>query len=160
MNIQQITEAEEDHDAALKRTGFWGDEGAGCIIFALDTKKFGFPKRGPKVEQPNIYGTVGGVIDRGENPEQAVLREVVEEIGYSGPLKLIPLDVFQKDTFRYTTFLGLVPKEFEPVLNWESSDFVWVDFGEWPQPLHFGPKGTLSKEKVLMKLHHLVSGGA
>jgi hypothetical protein len=31
-----------------------------------------------------------------------------------------------------------VDDEFEPVLDWENQGYRWVEYGEWPSPLHFG----------------------
>jgi ADP-ribose pyrophosphatase YjhB (NUDIX family) len=91
------------------------------------------------VEQPGTWGTWGGAIDEQEDPADAVKREVQEEAGYSGPLRLIPLRVFRHPSgFRYHNFLALVPQEFEPQLNWETQGSRWFEPGHWPQPLHPG----------------------
>jgi hypothetical protein len=31
-----------------------------------------------------------------------------------------------------------VPQEFTPNINWETQAFDWFDFGDWPEPSHFG----------------------
>jgi hypothetical protein len=73
----------------------------------------------------------------------AARREAREETGYTGEIEFKKLYVYRKDGFTYTTFLGEIPTEFKPRLNWESSDSVWADPGEWPSPLHFGVKALL-----------------
>jgi 8-oxo-dGTP pyrophosphatase MutT (NUDIX family) len=140
-------ELENLHGDALARTGFWGAQGAGCIFLAMDTGRIGIVHRGPSVEQPNTWGTVGGAIDPGEDPQRAVIREGEEECGYrmqSGDY-LVPLDLFESGSFRYTTFIYVVKTAFQARLNWEAQGFDWFQFGQWPTPLHFGIANTLKK---------------
>lgn len=37
----------------------------------------------PSIPFPNCWGTFGGAIEPGETPEQAIVREIMEELGYS-----------------------------------------------------------------------------
>ena len=140
-----------DHGEALKKTGFWGSAGAGCLIAAMDTKRILMPYRSAQVEQPHTWVVWGGAIDRGLSPEQAVRREVREEAGVDVS-KLIPLYVFQKGSFRYSNFLALVPHEFSPRLNWETEAARWVKFGAWPEPLHFGVIALLNDPTSVQKI--------
>lgn len=134
-----------DHASALSTTGFWGRQGAGCIFLSKDTKRILLPYRSRSVEQPHTWGVWGGAIDSDENPSDAVKREVREEAGYAGSAQLVPLVVFQKGTFKYHNFLAIVDKEFTPKINWETDDFRWVDYGNWPTPLHFGLQYLIDK---------------
>jgi len=133
---------EGSHWDALQRTGFWGEQAAGCIFLAQDTGLILLPRRSGSVEQPHTWGTWGGAVEEGEAPASAAEREAREESGYTGPMKLTPLNVFRKGTFSYHNFLALVPKQFEPNLRAdearETEDAAWVKFGDWPSPLHFG----------------------
>lgn len=142
----------------LEKTGFWGAQGAGCIIFANDTKKFLIPHRSAFVEEPGTWGTWGGAIDNGEEPKDAVAREVQEETGYQGSIKdILPLYVFKKDDFKYFNYLVIVETEFTPVLDWENQGFKWCDFNDWPQPIHFGLAGILNDEtsyEILKKIQN------
>ena len=45
--------------------------------------------------------------------------------------------------FRSATFIGIVPREFEPRANSEWQDYCWVELGRWPQPLHPGVAAAL-----------------
>jgi 8-oxo-dGTP pyrophosphatase MutT (NUDIX family) len=129
----------DDHAAALRRTGFWGQAAAGCLILALDSGRILIPHRSEHCQQPNTWGTWGGAIDQGESPETAVLRELSEEAGFDAPVDTIPLYVFRHESgFRYHNFLITTAREFEPRINWETRAFAWFDFGDWPQPAHFG----------------------
>lgn len=144
MKIRELFEDDAEHREQLKTTGFWGKRGAGCLFLAIDTGRICIAHRSQYVEQPGTWGTWGGAIDRDESPESAAMREVREEAGYDGQFKLIPLYVFEHSSgFKYYNYLALVEQEFEPKLNWETQGYSWVNFGEWPSPLHFGLKLVL-----------------
>lgn len=143
MRISDLLENDLEHATALRDTGFWGRQGAGTIILAKLTKRFLLPERSADVEQPFTWGTWGGAIDSDESPEEAVARELYEEAGYHGPKQIIPLYVFKSSSFRYSNFLTIIPDEFTPRLNWETASFRWVEYGDWPQPLHFGLASVL-----------------
>lgn len=146
------------HAAALAATGYWGNAGAGCLIVAKDTGRILLPLRSEWVEQPGTWGTWGGAIDRGENPQTAAMREVSEEAGYPGKvLQMVHLYRFQDKSFRYDTFAAVVETEFEPTLNWETSQAEWVEFGKWPKPLHFGLEAVLKDSTAMNKLGNLTS---
>jgi 8-oxo-dGTP pyrophosphatase MutT (NUDIX family) len=140
MRIHDLFEASADaeHFDALDRTGFFGAAGAGCVFLAQDTGRLLLAHRSADVEQPHTWGGWGGAINRGENPEEAVRREVSEEAGYHGNYELQPLFVFASGSFRYYNFLVIVDEEFKPQLDWETQGFEWCDWGHWPTPLHFG----------------------
>ena len=137
-------------DMANPDTGFYGHWGAGCIIVATATGRFlvGHRSNNPPpfhVEQPGEWGTFGGKADYGDSDPQAVaVRELTEETGYQGALQLKKLYVFKTNGFRYHNFLGIVPEEFKPLLNWENQAARWVNFGAWPRPLHFGLNSLLA----------------
>jgi 8-oxo-dGTP pyrophosphatase MutT (NUDIX family) len=134
-----------EHTKAYNKTGFWGKAGAGCIVLAKSTGRILIAHRGTKgLSEPGTWGTIGGAIDSGEDPLEAVKRELKEETGYAGGAKVIPLHVFEKDSFKYYNYLVVVSEEFVPRLDWENQDAQWFRFGEWPRPLHFGLKGILS----------------
>jgi 8-oxo-dGTP pyrophosphatase MutT (NUDIX family) len=148
--IEFIQENEADHRAALEKTGFWGKQAAGCIFLAMDTGRIGIAHRSAQVQSPNTWGTIGGAIDSGENPKVACAREVKEESGYTGDLRLIPLFVFSHlSGFRYYNYLAIVPKEFEPQTDWETQGFGWFDFDKWPSPLHPGLVTLLSDSESM-----------
>lgn len=149
---------DEDHNDALKRTGFWGAAGAGCIPIAADTGRLLLMHRSREVEQPHTWGTCGGAIDRGDDPKGAAIRELAEEAGYHGPIiEMIPLFVFKKESFRYFNFLAVVESEFDPRLNWESQDAEWVEFGDWPEPLHFGVSAVLNDPKSVKTIQAVIA---
>jgi 8-oxo-dGTP pyrophosphatase MutT (NUDIX family) len=127
---------------------FWGTRAGGCLFLAQDTGRLMVVLRSRDVNEPHTWANVGGKIDEGEEVIEAVSREVQEEIEYHGSLKLNKLTEFKSGNFVYYNFLGLVPKEFTPILNWESDDFKWIEYGEWSeiQPMHFGLKYIIDED--------------
>lgn len=151
---------DEGHHAALKKTGFFGKAGAGCIIVARSTGRICMPLRSEDVEQPDTWGTWGGAIDSGEDPKVAAKREVQEEAGYHGDLDLEDLFVFKHSSgFRYYNFLAIVQDEFDPVLDWETESYRWCDIEDLPSPLHFGLKSVLDDAPSMKKIMSVVNLG-
>lgn len=139
----------QEHKDALEQTGFWGRAGAGCIPLARDTGRYLIPLRSADVEQPFTWGTIGGAIDKGEDPLAAAIREFKEETKYNGNILATKLiHIFEKDDFKYTTFLVVLPEEFTPSLNWESRDAQWFEKDDWPHPLHFGLEEIINQGKI------------
>jgi 8-oxo-dGTP pyrophosphatase MutT (NUDIX family)/predicted nucleotidyltransferase/GNAT superfamily N-acetyltransferase len=115
---------------------------AGCILRAADTGRWCLQQRSDTVSDPGVWSTWGGGRKSGESLEQCVRRELAEEGGYTGSLRLEPLMMNQ----RYATYIGHVPHEFEPSINNEVKDWCWVERDQLPNPLHPG------LEQALMKL--------
>jgi 8-oxo-dGTP pyrophosphatase MutT (NUDIX family)/pyrimidine deaminase RibD-like protein len=107
---------------------------AGCILYAQDTGRYGLQQRSDNVNDPGVWAAWGGGRETGETLEQCATRELAEESGYTGPLKLKRL----AENNKYTTFIGVVPHEFEPRACSEWKDYCWVDAGDWPGPMHPG----------------------
>jgi 8-oxo-dGTP pyrophosphatase MutT (NUDIX family) len=155
---KNITENDDDHGDALQSTGYWGRQGAGAIVLSLKTGRILLPKRSGGVEQPHTWGVWGGAIDTDENPQNAVKREIAEELGYNLPMRLIPMYVYKDKDFVYYNFLAIVENEFEPKLNWETESYRWIRFGDWPHPLHFGLQALLQHsgrkiEKIVKSIY-------
>ena len=149
LNYKSFFREEEDRQ-------FWGNQGAGALIVAKDTGKLLLGLRSPHVNEPGTWNLIGGAIDEDEDPRDAAKREVWEETGYDGPSKLSLLYTFKHRDFRYYNFLMLVPSQNEvnPVRNWEHSAFEWVEFGDWPTPLHFGLNNVL--KHAGSKIQHVI----
>ena len=144
----------------MKKTGFWGEAGAGAVIMSIETGRVLMPKRSDKVKEPGTWGTWGGAIDEHENPQEAMLREVYEETGgKTKPVNVIPLHTYKNPNgFKYYNFLLLVNEEFEPSLDGETADAQWCYLSELPRPLHFGFKGILSDPNDMAKLIYYSEG--
>lgn len=116
----------------MRASEFDQPRAAGCILYAEDTGRYGFQQRSDSVSDPGVWSTWGGGREPGETVAQCVRRELAEESGYQGPIKLEPV----AQNSHYYTFVGHVPQEFEPKINSEVKSWCWVDAGDWPQPLH------------------------
>ena len=145
--IVHLVDDWETHSENFRRTGFWGTfGGAGAIFLARDTGRLLLTRRSPRVLQPGTWGTVGGALDHNEGPAEAVIRETREELGVHVQHEDLHLCYVFRDArtqFVYHNYAVLVPAEFEPELNWEVSEHTWVEFGAWPDPLHFGMQAWL-----------------
>lgn len=85
-------------------------------------------------------------MEPGETPEQAAVRESREEVGYYGPIRLVPSLVYVRPPdFKYFNFIGLVPSEFRPVINAEHVRADWFYPERPPYPLHRGTELLLTK---------------
>lgn len=158
-----ISESDSDHKETLKSTGFWGRAGAGCIFIARDTGRILLNHRSSYVEQPNTWGVWGGAIDGRETPLEAVKREAYEESGQRITNdQIIPIYVFHdtKSGFKYYNFIVVVDSEFTPNIpaesQWETSGWRWVDYGDWPTPLHFGVSAILNDPKSVDTIKNLI----
>ena len=150
--------SDEEHRKAKQETGFWGRAAAGGLFLARDTGRLLFNHRSVNVLEPNTWGVWGGAIDQDEDPAQAVSREAAEEAGITVRSNdIIPLYVFKHPSgFRYFNFLILVDHEFEPRPSpehaWETQGYDWVEFGDWPSPLHPGVISLLKDQRSLQTI--------
>jgi 8-oxo-dGTP pyrophosphatase MutT (NUDIX family) len=127
---------------------------SGALFYALNTKRFLFLHRA-KGKTAGTWGIVGGGTENGETPFEGLKREIQEEIGPIPAIeKTIPLETFvSNDTkFNFHTYLIVVENEFLPQLNNEHNGYAWVDFSQWPKPLHHGLRNTLQNKRNLAKL--------
>jgi len=146
-----------EHKQAMLETGFWGRSAAGALVLARSTSRLLIAHRAEGTLQAGTWGTWGGAVDGGETPVDAVTRELREEAGFEDDFDSHPLMVFEHDTgFTYANFLVIVDHEFEPVLNWETQNFGWFDYGDWPAPLHFGLEQLLNHEPSQARIQGLI----
>ena len=125
----------------MRANEFTQPQAAGCIIVAEDTGRWCLQQRSDTVSDPGVWSTWGGSREPGETLEQTVRRELAEEGGYVGPLRLEPLS----SNAQYATFIGRVPHEFEPSINKESKDWCWCESDQLPEPMHPGLEQALSE---------------
>jgi 8-oxo-dGTP pyrophosphatase MutT (NUDIX family)/ribosomal protein S18 acetylase RimI-like enzyme len=123
----------------MRSKEFTNPGSAGILLYAEDTGRYGFQQRSDSVNDPGVWAAWGGGRKSGESLEQCALRELAEESGYQGPVGLEPL----ARNSRYVTFIGRVPREFDPTPNAEVKDHCWVDAGAWPSPMHPGMSQAL-----------------
>ena len=124
---------------------YWGRQGAGIIILCPKTGRILLGLRSSEVMEPHTWGGFGGRIDEGEDPLEAALREVSEELGIDLDMLASAEHVwtYEQPDFRYTNFLATVDEEFIPDLNWENDDFGWFQISRLPEPLHYGFEALL-----------------
>ena len=134
------------YENLISDSQYWGSEAAGCIFIAKDTGRILLSYRTAPSTEPNTWAGWGGKIDGNETPAQAVEREIEEETGFNGDYKITPIYTYEdpNNDFKYYNYVVIVPYEFTPQLNWEHSKSQWVEYGEWPTPLHFGIQALLN----------------
>lgn len=112
--------------------------GVGIYPFAEDTGRMLIGLRSKKVQTPGHWSGFGGLLEPGESFEQAAKRELREETGYKGSLKLKKVAP--------SIYLGCVPREYQPKLNWETEKAVWIQPEEIEElyPRHWGLEILLS----------------
>lgn len=148
---------DEAHYHALDKTGFFGNQAAGCLVMAMSTGRIMLVLRSSQVLESGTWGNLGGAHHADEQPVAAAERELHEETGYSGTARMVPLYVFRSGNFVYRNFLALVPDEFIPDLGWEADDYKWCEIDQWPQPLHFGPAAVFADEASIRTIRHYAS---
>jgi ADP-ribose pyrophosphatase YjhB (NUDIX family) len=133
--------------------------GAGCLFVCKTSQRILLVKRSDYVASPNTWSLPGGRGNQYETPSKTAKREVFEEINYdltNKILRLIYTNEIYVPTFKFFTYAYLVDKEFEPKLNWESSDYIWADKHDIPQPLHWGMKQLFKNAAAMKRLSRYI----
>lgn len=121
--------------------------GAWAIIHCATTETFLFGRRSATMHKPGVWNFFGGHINPHETPEEALLRELAEELGIRRVRE--QLVRFGKVSGAAIEHLGYVnalrelhyfllrtDHEFEPRLNFEHSAFAWCKAGNLPRNLN------------------------
>lgn len=127
--------------------------GCGALIYSTNTKRYLFLLRNQK-RHAGSWGLVGGGVESGESPAEALHREICEEIDLDHYEQLIPLEKFTSDAgnFEYHTYLLTVSDEFVPKLNDEHRGYAWTAIEDHPKPLHPGVWRTFNFQVILDKI--------
>jgi ADP-ribose pyrophosphatase YjhB (NUDIX family) len=133
--------------------------GVGTIFVSTKTNRVLLNLRAQHKTHPIYWSLWGGMMEEGEQPKDALLRELFEEMGFVPDIKKIyPFDVYQsKDKhFKYYSFLTIVEDEFVPELNAESCGYCWISLGEWPRPMHQGAKISFCNTKAIERINAIL----
>ena len=128
--------------------------GAGVMIISAKTNNILFLLRSELESAPNLWAFPGGMVDDGETIEDAIRREIWEEIGYNldeTPITEIYVNSTNAPKFTYHTYVAIVENEFEPRLNFEHTAFIWSDVRNAPVPRHLGVDIVLNNRTALLK---------
>jgi 8-oxo-dGTP pyrophosphatase MutT (NUDIX family) len=102
--------------------------GAGVLPLAVSTGRVLLGLRAAPCSEPGTWSSFGGLREPEDaSLEETALRELAEETGYIEPIALTTRLRVVRGSTKAFVFVGLVPEEFEPVLNWEHSGAIWVD---------------------------------
>jgi 8-oxo-dGTP pyrophosphatase MutT (NUDIX family) len=137
----ELDPEDDEHRVALAATGRFGAQAAGALPISAETGRMLLTLRSDGVLEPGTWGTVSGAHKITEAPEDAAMRELREETGWTGDdaeVVMIPAYVFQEAAFVFRNHIAIVPEEFVPSLGWEADDHVWCTLDDLPSPLHFG----------------------
>lgn len=85
-------------------------------------------KRGPTAPwEPNRWSLVGGMVEDGENPEEALKREVKEETS----LDIWTIKFFKNVKATWGTLsIFTANTEGEPILDYENTEYAWIRYDE------------------------------
>lgn len=140
--------------ATRLRAGRETGQGAGALFYCEPTGRFLLVQRSDTCDQPGTWCGLGGGIEEGESPDEAVRREAWEEAQFpeDAVCDLRYVGCQEQPDFRFHNYLGVVPEEFEPILNHEHTDHQWVNWDDFPDNMH--PKmmeafGTDDGQQVL-----------
>lgn len=134
--------------------------GVGTLIVSTKTKRVLLNLRSPHKTHAMQWALFGGMVERDEQPKDALMRELTEEMGFVPDIeKLYPFDVYQSRDghFKYYSFVAVVVDEFIPELNDESCGYCWIDLGEWPKPMHQGARISFCNLKAIDKIKLILS---
>ena len=104
------------------------------VFLLLHAKSGGFLAL--KRADDQTWGLPGGKVEEGETPEEALYREVKQEIDFTPEL--------MEESYRFeaardvgcSVYVAVTPRIFRPKLNKESLAVQWKALGKWPKPAH------------------------
>jgi len=132
----------------------------GTIFVSTKTNRVLLNLRAQHKTHSQQWSLWGGMIENGEQPKDALLRELSEEMNFIPDIeKIYPFDTYQSRDkhFRYYSFVCVVVDEFIPELNHESCGYCWIDLGCWPRPMHQGARISFCNIRAEDRLKMILS---
>ena len=128
--------------------------GAGCLLLCPFTRRILTVLRN---DAEPTWSILGGGLEKYETSIQCAKRELIEEADFieGRDYELTsnrPINIGNYTNFVYRTYLAVTKTEVIPKLNYEHSDYKWVDIDNIPTPHHFGVNQLLSDEKCIKKI--------
>jgi 8-oxo-dGTP pyrophosphatase MutT (NUDIX family) len=133
-------------------------QGAGCLIYSNETKRFLIPYRSEKSTPPNnCWGVWGGLTEPEDKSNlDTLVREVKEEAGIDlytvEKVTIEPICLNKQPTVEFITYLVRVDKEFKPTLNREHTKVGWftdLQLESIPkEKMHWGLRLAIETMKV------------
>lgn len=129
--------------------------GVGSIVFSKLTNRFLFALRAISAGKPHEWNFWGGIVGQSEQPSDGIVRLTKRQSGYRSYFTdTIQLHTFENpaSNFRYYNYVLVVDDEFIPTFDTRFIDnFIWVDYGEWPDPMYSIAKDILRKSDSRIK---------
>lgn len=118
--------------------------GACALFYCPEDSSILLLKRSSKVNKGNTWGLPGGHLEEGEFPEEGLVRELYEEIGFVPDRSDIISagHVEMNKGSSCVIFVAAIPKESKDKwedkikLNWEHDGYKWFNTSEIPDNLH------------------------
>jgi len=127
--------------AALSgQDGFDLPTAAGVILTRANGDVLWLKRSDQEENEPGKWGWPGGRIDHGEKPQDAAIRELLEETGIDYGAPIIPVGM----DGTYIVFAAVSVAALDVRLNSEHVDFAWRPLSDPPRPLHRGVKAFLN----------------
>jgi 8-oxo-dGTP pyrophosphatase MutT (NUDIX family) len=100
-------------------------------------------RRSSQVPQAGFWSIPAGALERTESPLDAAVRELREETGYVGSVRVVGAAVDPVAHFYYV--FASAPRRFALRLNWENDLGDWFTPRSLPRPLYPGLKTVLDQ---------------
>lgn len=98
-------------------------------------------RRSLRVSKPGLWAIPAGRVEPGEEVLHGAVRELYEETGYVGRLRVIERLIQP----RFHNFVAVCDEEFRPKLNWENDMAGWFAPNYRPHPMHPGTEYVLHR---------------
>ena len=101
-----------------------------AVVILFHQKRVLIVQRGSTASwMPNKWSLVGGIVDDGEDVEQAAMREVYEETGISVK-RLKPYQTIEDDEDGAMYFFTAQSPTMDVKIDWENQDYAWISKDE------------------------------